>query len=137
MVTLGIFIAALIGFFISCYIAYKKIKHEKLFCPLGKQCNDVVYSEYNKMFGIQNEILGVIYYGLVAIVFGASLFGVWSAPTILNLFFLIAALCAVVFSVYLIFVQAIILKKWCEWCIASAILSLTIFILMLSGYAIS
>jgi len=49
----------------------------------------------------------------------------------LNLFVLLLTAGAAVFSTYLIFIQAFVLKKFCEWCMTLALMSILIFALVL------
>jgi len=122
---LFILILAISGFAIAFYINRKKTKKEKLVCVIGQDCDKVVNSRYAAIFGVDNQILGMIYYFLVAI-FSATLISgaVW--PEFIRFSFRIISAGAAVFSFGLIFVQAFILKEWCEWCLGSALISLLI-----------
>jgi len=95
---------------------------------LGEDCNKVVYSRYAVTLGIPNELLGMLYYGLIAVLYGLFLAvpGLETAMTILA--FQTVTLLAAVFSWYLIGVQLLVLKEWCEWCIASSVFSTLIFL---------
>jgi len=119
---------AILGFLLSSYIRRKRTKQERLICILGEDCNKVVYSRYAATFGISNEIMGMLYYGAIAAIY--SVFFVipeLQAQTI-NFGLKTATLLAAVFSWYLIGVQLLVLKEWCEWCIASSVLSTLIFL---------
>ena len=130
---IGVVVTALSGFLISCYIAYQKIKNQLVFCPVGKDCNEVLSSRYNRSFGLPNEILGIAYYGITAASYGIVFLVNGTIPRELHFAFLVVSLSALLFSIYLVYVMAVVLKKWCEWCVASAVFSLTIFVLMLVG----
>lgn len=120
----------LLGFIISWYIYYKKARNENLVCLIGQDCNKVLNSKYNKTFGLPNELLGMLYYGAVVLFMLVLLFGFNQIGFIsLFVFLIIIGGLAAVFSVILIFIQAFILKEWCEYCLASAAISILIFII--------
>lgn len=126
---ISIFILALIGLAISCKI-YKNKKVKVYTCPVGSNCKTVLESNHNKFLGIPNEINGMIYYGLIAFAYAITLFG-YETVTSLKTFLLAVTAIAFLFSIYLTLIQGLQLKKWCTWCIGSAIVSTAIFILTL------
>lgn len=119
---LFILILALAGFAVSFNINRKKSNKEKLVCLIGEDCDKVVHSRYATTFGVDNQIFGMIYYFSIA-VFAATLIGGLVWPSLIILLFKLATIGAALFSIYLISVQAFILKEWCEWCLVSAFLS--------------
>jgi len=123
-----IIIASLIGLAIAGYIHRKKVAGEKLVCPIGTDCQEVIYSPYSKFLEMPVENLGVFYYLIIALSYTLFLFfPSWNAD---NLSFATLSLTTVafLFSIYLLFVQIIILRKWCSWCLGSAILCTIIFV---------
>ncbi len=124
-----ILVLALIGFIISFYIWRNKNKNKKLVCIVGKYCNEVVKSKYSKNFGIKNEVAGIFYYIFIFItsLLTTSIQNIILFNNIIIIFGGIAAL----FSVYLIFVQYFILKKFCEYCLATSLINIIIFLLIL------
>ena len=130
-------IFALVGLLVSVYIYFKKSRGEKLYCFIGKDCNDVVNSEYNRIFGVQNEIFGILYFTFTLLYFSIMLLMPALADTThraipyLNLFVLLLTAGAAIFSAYLIFVQAFVLRKFCEWCLTLAMMSILIFVFVL------
>ncbi len=118
--------ASCLGFFLSFHIWHKKGKQEKLVCVIGDDCDKVVHSSYAVTFGIHNEVIGMVYYGLMFLAHVLLLSTLWNPQPVLVLFLDVASSAAALFSLFLIGVQAFILKEWCEWCIGSAALSLLI-----------
>ncbi len=122
-------VLGLMGFGIAQHIYGKKRSGKTLVCPLRSNCNLVINSDYSKFFGIPVEILGMVYYGTVVVYHLAHIL----FPEILGSSVILAALAfstiAFLFSMYLTAVQAFILKQWCAWCLTSAGLSLSIFLL--------
>jgi len=121
-----------LGLLVSLYIVYKKSKKEHLVCVIGKKCDVVLYSEYNKVFNIPNEILGIIYYGSVILLSILILLGIQAlGPLTFLLILVITEIGSFAFSAYLIYIQAAVLKAWCDYCVASAIISTLILIVEL------
>lgn len=121
-----IFILAFIGLAISYKILYNK-KHEIHVCPIGSNCKTVLQSSHNRFLGIPNEINGIIYYGIILVLYGITIPSLVPIPS-LKTFLLVLSGGAFIFSIYLTFIQGVQLKKWCTWCIGSAIVSTGIFI---------
>jgi uncharacterized membrane protein len=125
--------AAFAGIFLAGYIFHKKRKRERFVCPVGFECQAVVWSEYSTFFGIPLEILGIIYYSAVAVAYGIFLALPSLAPPQLVFGIFLASVFAFLFSIYLTFIQAFALKEWCSWCLASAGLCTVIFAAAVSG----
>lgn len=128
-----IMILGVAGFFIARYIRKHKKQNTPLVCPIRFDCHTVVHSDYARFLGIPVEILGMLYYAFIVVtyvffVFYPEVFSFVSAD-VLNIFMISVSLAAFMFSAYLIGVQIFILKKGCSWCIVSAFVCLTIFIL--------
>lgn len=129
----SIAVAAFAGFCISLNIFDTKRKGKQLVCPTGSDCNAVVTSRYSKFFGISLEYWGMAYFAVMTIAYTALIFAydAFTMPVIVAI--IIASIAAGFFSIYLLFVQAFLLKKWCIWCILTAFLSLSIFVFSLSS----
>ncbi|PIR87041.1 MAG: hypothetical protein COU11_02310 [Candidatus Harrisonbacteria bacterium CG10_big_fil_rev_8_21_14_0_10_49_15] len=121
--------AAFGGFLIAAYIYHTKHnKRETLVCPIGHSCDPVVHSKYSRFLGIPVELIGMLYYALVAIAYGLLLAYPMDV-TMLGRFFLVAVTTgAMFFSIYLTFIQAFNLREFCSWCLASAGLCTIIFL---------
>lgn len=137
IIYLLIITSALVGITITRNI-YKK-KHEKkpLVCPFGADCNTVINSNFSSFLGIGLEIYGAMYYAFIALTYLAFIiFPEIKTPMVL---FLItgSTIGAVLFSLYLTFVQAFYIKTWCSWCLMSASISTAIFIFSMIGISIS
>lgn len=128
-----IIVLGVIGSVVSFCIYKKESKHHPLTCPIG-ECDQVVASKYGKTMGIPNSISGMLYYDFISTVYFVlvvwpGLFDFEYGDTFF-LFIKLATLGAFLFSVFLTIVQAFIIKKWCFWCVISAIISTAIFILV-------
>jgi len=121
-----IVIAALTGFLVSTNIWDTKRSGGTLVCPTGVDCEVVIRSRYAKFLNISLEYWGMAYFVAIIVTYLFLIFTpqLFSPAGILLVMF--GSLAAGLFSIYLLFVQAFILRHWCIWCILTAMLSLTI-----------
>ncbi len=117
------------GFLLAFYIRHCKHRKQPLVCPMRGSCEFVTSSDYSKFLGIPVEMLGLCYYALIVILHGfviarPELFTLRVARISLSMSTL-----AFFFSLYLLSVQAFVLKQWCTWCLCSAFLCAAIFAL--------
>lgn len=123
---------AFFGFCLAVYLFHKKRrKQEHFICPFRGNCTDVIQSDYSKFLGVPVEILGLLYYALIAVGYGFVI-----ADSIFewfDVFLLIASAFAFLFSLYLTSIQVFALKKFCTWCLLSASFCLAIFAISLGG----
>lgn len=125
-------ILSIIGFALAYHIWHKKSSNQKLVCVIGEDCSKVVESKYGKTFGIDNSVLGMLYYFFVL---AASILALFS-PMLLTVhlfvkgFLAIAGLSAL-FSLYLVFIQIFILKEFCEYCLGNTLITILVFVMLL------
>ena len=135
LVRVGIFILGLCGFAVAWHIfKHKNNNKNPLVCPIRFDCRTVVHSDYSRLVGIPVEILGMIYYVLIALSYFFLIFVPEEMSVVWINFMIAMSFIAFLFSVYLIGVQIFILKKGCSWCIVSAFICLLIFILTIFNY---
>ncbi len=131
--------AAAGGFGVAFYIFRTKRGGGQLVCPAGSDCNAVITSRYSKFLGVPIEYLGMAYYFVVVGSYTALIFAPhsFSGTTLSALMTLTAG--AFLFSLYLLFAQAFLLRQWCIWCLLSAMLSIVIFVTSLAsiGFAVA
>jgi uncharacterized membrane protein len=121
-----IILASLSGFSVASYIHTKKKAKKKLICPMKSNCDTVTHSDHSKIVGIKVELLGMIYYAFIASVYSFVLFScLWSEIFGIVLFGLSGA--SFLFSLYLISLQAFVIRQWCSWCLFSALMCTIIF----------
>lgn len=132
MYYIGLF-AALLGLFISLHMYVSSRQKKPLMCPRSSPCERVVGSTFGKTAGIPNTLLGVMYYFLISALYVVALIN----PALRTASFLLAlsliTAVGMIFSAYLVAVQALVLKSWCVWCLGStaAMLVLTVTAAML------
>ena len=126
-----LFLFSIIGFAISFHIWNTSVrKKKKLVCGIGDgDCDRVVKSKYSKTFGFNNSVLGMLYY-LFILTVGISMLLI---PAFLGASYIRYTLIAitgssVIFSAYLFLIEVAVIKKICEYCTISGIVSVLIFI---------
>lgn len=128
--TLMIILAAA-GFANAAVISYHQRKQKLLFCPLKSRCETVLSSRWSSLFYFRNETIGILYY--------LSIVGLVLAPYIVPQFsglILVAligsGLVSALFSLFLLYVQAYLIREWCFWCLVAAGINFTILVLEFS-----
>jgi uncharacterized membrane protein len=132
----AVFVLAVCGFFVAKHIYHKKRSEQPFVCPINFDCHAVVNSDYSRFMGIPVEILGMIYYGFLALAYLALLLLPIAWPYYAIIAFVALSLAAFIFSAYLIFIQIFAIKTYCSWCIVSAIISTIIFFVSLSAHGL-
>ena len=127
MLTVWIIAVALLGFLNALYIYVKKKHKQKLLCFIGSDCNKVIGSKYGTLFGFDNTLLGMVYYAflILALLFTPFL-GISSFVVLGGL--RIAAGGAALMSLYLLYIQLIVLKEWCDYCLIASLINILIAI---------
>ena len=128
-------LGSLIGLIVSLYIYRQKKKKTKLVCPRESNCEKVVHSTHSTMFGINNEILGIGFYVVQAVLWSLILLHPAVASGGYVLVLVLLTIGGALFSVYLIALQALVIRAWCMWCLGSSlgVLLLTIALFGLPG----
>ena len=118
-------ILGLIGIGISYHIYNSKAAKKKLVCIIGETCGEVVESRYGRLMGFPNELMGFAFYGLFALI---GIVGVFNPAVIesFKLWLLLGSLGALGFSLLLVAVMAFVLKKWCDYCLLSTVVTILI-----------
>lgn len=129
-------VSAIIGLSITLNIYKKKREKTPLVCPFGADCHVVITGDFSKFLGIGLEIYGMAYYASIAIVYLS--FMVFPDLVTNTTVFLVtgATIGGFLFSLYLTFVQAFLIKSWCSWCLMSAGVSTSIFIFTMIGLSV-
>jgi uncharacterized membrane protein len=116
---------------LAYHVWHTKENNGKLVCVIGKDCNTVIHSEHAKTLGVENTILGMLYYVFViAVSLAVFLFPSILTISFFSIVFLIVAGAAALFSVYLTGVQLFVLKELCEYCLASTAMVIVIFVIL-------
>lgn len=129
-----LFTLAAIGVAETRYLLQKRRAAEHPVCPIGGHCELVLNSDYNKTFGIHNDILGLGFYFTMLICTALIVLSI--QPLMLwNQIVVLAVTGATLTSLYFLYLQARVIRAWCTWCILSATtIFLMAIILLTKGF---
>jgi uncharacterized membrane protein len=100
------------GVAVAGYLTWAHYGSGSVVCPVGGGCETVQESEYAEIAGVPVAVLGLIgYVVLLALI-------VWDAPSA-RLAAATLALVGLLFSIYLLIVQAFVIEAFCVWCLAN------------------
>ena len=118
---LALFLAFL-GASICLYLIYISLSGAEIVCGLST-CGIVNGSEYAYFLGIPVSFFGLAFYltcGALILLKQTRLF-------------LIVTTIGLIFSAYLTFLEAFVIRAWCQWCVLSAWISLSLFIIAIKS----
>ena len=128
---MGAALMSLLGLFVAAYLYLYKIgRIGTLACGTGG-CETVQTSEWARFAGLEVALIGVLGYALLLIV---ALVAIQTAPSGRRWpVDLLAALAAggVLFTAYLTYLELFVIRAICRWCVGSAVIIVTIFVLAL------
>ena len=119
---------AFIGMVDALYLSIKR-NAGPIPCHITHGCTDVLTSKYSEIAGVPLSWLGLVFYFVIFSVVVIRLFEdpEHSVNQLSAVIFYLAG-AALVISALLVGIQAFILKAFCEYCLLSAGLVLTIFL---------
>ena len=122
-------LVALVGLFIAMYMTlYKYGVIGTLTCAVGS-CETVQTSRWATLFGLPVAAWGVGFYLSVLALTFAGVTDRLSESRAISLVLLALTGWGVIFSSWLTYLEAAVIKAWCQWCVVSAILTLVLFVL--------
>ena len=125
----AIFFLALVGFVISAYLFYTYTQEKPIVC-LNTGCEIVRDSPYSYVFGIPLPAFGLVMYILViAVSFLRTTLDKKEYLRLANKLVFVSSAIGFLTSAYLTYLEAFVIKAYCIWCVASAIVVTLIFIL--------
>lgn len=95
-------------------------------------CGKVLHSSYAIIFGVPMSLLGLIYY-LTILVFVYLAF--IKKIDIFKKLIILLSLSGFIFSLYLVYLQLIVIKSICLYCMVSALTSTSLFVVSIWGFA--
>jgi len=115
-------VLALLGAGVAAYLAFVEVTGAHAVCgPVG-DCNTVQQSAYARLLGVPVGLLGVGGYLAIIVAWTVGVLG--QARTRGRAWIVIwsMALVAVLFSIYLTFLEPFVIGATCAWCISSAVI---------------
>lgn len=129
LINIFILILSVLGIIDAGYLTLNHYLNEGVVCAISGSCDTVLTSKYSEFLGVPVSLFGLFMYAIIFVVVLAAFI---QRDLKLNKFIFIISFFGVLFSGYFIFVQAFILKAWCEYCVFSAINITVIFVLVFS-----
>jgi uncharacterized membrane protein len=127
---MGAALAALAGLFVSAYLwLYKLGVIGTLSCGTGG-CETVQLSPQSRFLGVEVAAIGFAGYAILLLLTMASLQSRWANSTrLLQVIALLGAV-AVLFTLYLKYLELFVIHAICRWCVGSAVLIVVFFTLI-------
>ncbi len=122
-------VVALIGLADSIYLTAHHYTAEPVPCSLIEGCESVLTSAYAEFAGLPLALYGAAAY---FVAFSLAVLGAFGDKRMWRLFAVQAFLMAA-FSGWLIYVQGALIGAFCQFCLLSALTSLTLFIIALAS----
>ncbi|MFO7573439.1 MAG: vitamin K epoxide reductase family protein [Gaiellaceae bacterium] len=111
----GAAVVAVAGVGVAGYLTWAHYADTSVICVAGGGCEKVQSSDYAEIFGIPVAVLGLAAYATILALLA------WDAP-IARLAAASLALFGVLFSAYLLVVQAFVIEALCIWCVVNDVL---------------
>lgn len=124
-----IFALSVAGLLVSAYLLYTYVADAPIVC-VNSGCEIVRESPYSYFLGIPLPAYGLLMYIFVFILsFLRTTLDKIDHHHLANKLIFLSALIGVLFSAYLTYLEAFVIKAFCMWCVASAIIVTLILIL--------
>ena len=122
-----ILVFAFLGIADSVYLAEHEASGAPLICNIQSLsgCNTVASSQYSYLFGIPLAQYGVLFYGILFVLSALEL-AIFNR--LLRRVLQGISIVGVLASLYFTFVQTFVIGAFCIYCLASAIIALSIFV---------
>lgn len=122
-------ILSLVGLADALYLTAQHLAGHSVQCSVTSGCEEVLTSAYATVGGYPLAALGAAAYFAAFSLATLALFGYRSARKLL--FYLVTLMLLV--SLFLIYVQAFVLGKWCQYCLLSAAVTFCLMGIVLFG----
>jgi uncharacterized membrane protein len=127
---MGAALAALAGLFVSVYLwLYKLGALGTIACGTGG-CETVQLSPQSRFLGIEVAAIGAVGYSVLLALTLASIQPRWAGNVRLLQAIALLAGGAVLFTLYLKYLELFVIHAICRWCVASAVLIVVFFTLI-------
>ncbi len=122
-------ILCVLGIGVAGYLAWTYLEEVDPYCGGTHGCADVQHSPYADVAGIPVPVIGIAgYVFLLALSLLRGRVGQELEFYLPTLSFG-AALIGVLFSAYLTCLEAFVIRAWCYWCVASAVIMTAVWVL--------
>jgi uncharacterized membrane protein len=122
---------SLAGLGTSAYLTYSHYSDDPTVCAGIGSCEFVQNSEYSEIAGIPVALMGLLYFSAMVGLCGAR-FAVgrngesWIRPVAFTM-----TIGSSLFVIYLTYIELFVIDAICPWCVATAVITLACFVVML------
>jgi uncharacterized membrane protein len=120
VLTATVLVLAIFGLADAVYLSAKTLTGGAVSCSLTGGCGAVLNSNWSTIFSVPTAFYGVAYYGVIAIFSGGYLFG--DNELLLQLLVGVTTV-GMIFSGFLVYLQAFVIEAFCQYCLVSALLT--------------
>lgn len=130
-----------IGFLETSYLTYLKLTGSEAFCPVvGGSCSDVLNSDYSYVFGVPLTLVGMVAYGLVAVLAlqqtGKNLLSGLNKNDVRTILLGTTTAMATASAYFLYVLSTKLAGASCLYCLFSAGLSFSLFFLTIKDFGL-
>ena len=119
---------AIIGLSVSTYMTIFKIVNDRRMCLGSGGCNDINNSPYSEINGIPVAVFGIVgYAAILAVHYLETKRGYFKDNAVMLIFGM--ALTGFLFTLWLVYVEVVLVKALCPFCVTSQIGMTIIFII--------
>jgi uncharacterized membrane protein len=127
-------VLALLGLLVSLYmLAYASGLTGPVICGVG-DCEAVQNSAYSRVGPIPVAALGVVGYLTLLVVSVLGIQPGLQRSRLVALLLLAGGVLGLFFTLYLTYLEAFVIRAWCQWCISSAIIMVLAFVASLPEF---
>jgi uncharacterized membrane protein/glutaredoxin len=120
----------LAGLGVAAYLAHVEVRGVQAVCgPVG-DCNTVQQSEYARLFGVLPiGVLGLLGFAAILVGWAVRRWGAGRASSWAAIALLAMTGFGTLFSIYLTFLEPFVIGATCLWCLSSAVIMTTLYVL--------
>lgn len=125
-------IISLLGLADAIYLTVQHVTGQSVRCTIVSGCSEVLSSSYAVMAGVPLATIGAAaYFSVFSLAtlaaFGYRVAGLLLTPLVLLMF---------LFSLWLIYLQAFVIRAWCQFCLLSAAITTALTVVVLIGVSL-
>lgn len=124
-------VLCVVGIGVAGYLTWTHVVDAKPYCVGASGCADVQDSPYSEVAGVPVSLIGLV--GYVVMLTLSLLQGRVGGEVgfFLPVLSFGAALIGVLYSGYLTYLEAFVIRAWCYWCVTSAVIIAALWVLTL------
>jgi len=125
---------SLLGLFLGAYLTLWKFGYVGALVCNVSSCEQVQTSRWSNFLGLPVATWGL---GFYVVMLALSIVGLqegFEESRRLSLSLLVVSGVGLLFTAWLNYLEAFVIHAWCEWCIASALMVLALFVLALADW---